>query len=382
MKYENIIILIRLIYSAILCVLYTINARNFNSAMIGLLFGYFILLHLLAYYLRQGWRRRLTALFAIGLSFYLSVPAPEFLPFLLFPLLAELLLTDPPMDSAGFMLILILSYFALVINGKVPIALKDLAYFIIICGLLIVLRFTQSGNKKQEQMLLELSKSNFSLEKEQAQTKVHVQQLRELYTLEERNRISRDLHDSIGHSLSAIRIQLEAIAQVALTDGEKASAMARKLAIFAEEGLQKLRIVLHQMKPPQYEEQTLLLRLMQIAEDFSAMSQMKVRVTSSHFRYAVNETQDQLIQLALQEFLSNSYRHGQATQVNVHLHYTKSDVTLTMKDNGVGSVSIKKNIGLTGVEERAHKEGGTVHIQTSPGTGFMTQIILPRGEKR
>lgn len=377
---DNRIILTRLLYSALLFVAFFTMESPLDDLIIILMLVYLILLQLTAYFLPQKAIRAVSLVISLGILLYLSYHSPSFLPFFLFPWLLEIARSDHHGHAVAYLVLAGASIAGMAITYNFPLSLHDIGLLLIVVALLAALRYTQDQVQTMDEQVYALSKSNVDLESEKKQTQVHVEQLRELFTLEERNRISRDLHDSIGHSLSAIRIQLEAIAQIAPQDGEKAAGMARRLAGFTEEGLQKLRIVLHQMKPAQYSDQALLLRLTEIGEDFSAMSGMTIRITSSAFRYTAPPAHDQLIQLALQEFLSNAHRHGNATQVNVHLHYTKEGLTLTMKDNGKGTAHISKNIGLTGAEERAQKEGGHVHITSAPGAGFMTQIKLPRGE--
>lgn len=381
MNRENVGILLRLLYGAVLVVAYFLRPRLVSDTdFILLILAYLILLQAIRYFAKQRVLRIALLILSFGLCLYLVIPTPALFPFLLFPLLYEVILYEPVIHISLYGFVMILGYWLSGSFRQPSLPLTELLLLLLIAMLLVAIRNLQSTNRKLDQKLLSLEKSMTNMALEQKKTQVHIDQLRELFTLEERNRISRDLHDSIGHSLSTIRIQLEAIAQIAPQDGEKASQMAKKLSGFTEDGLQKLRLVLHQMKPHQYRDQELIMQLIRIAEDFAAMSGIEVRVTSSNFRYTTKPSQDQLLQLALQEFLSNAHRHGHATRVNTHLHYTKSNLTLTMKDNGVGASALRKNIGLTGGEERVRAEHGEVHITTSPGTGFMTQIQLPRGE--
>lgn len=214
-----------------------------------------------------------------------------------------------------------------------------------------------------------------------ASAQVHSKQLRELYTMEERNRISRDLHDSVGHKLSALRFQLGAIERIIDSDPQKAKAMAAQVSHYAEEGLQELRHVVHQLKPPQYAEQMLFIRLLDIAEDFEAMSGMQIQLTQSENQYLLTDAKQQLLLFAFQEFLSNASRHGQATQVNAALEYGAKFVVFHLKDNGIGAKAIRKNVGLKGLDERVNMINGSVSYTTAPDAGFETRIVLPKEDQ-
>lgn len=380
MNRQNLEVIVRLFLGIGLFLAFTVTAPSLPDYAIPAFLIYLILLQLFAYYPTHWAVQTIILLSSAGLLFLLGILHPP-----LFPVLAAFWLFEVIQKARRGQLVFLLALFTLgavlfTLAGRLQPDVRDLLFLVILILMLIVLRLLQERNRQLDAKILTLTKSTRNLELEQKRTQTHIEQLRELYTLEERNRISRDLHDSVGHTLSAIRIQLEAIATIAPSDGEKASGMARRLAAFSEDGLQRLRALLQEMKPPRYSDQALTMRLLQIAEDFSALSGLQVHITTSRYMYQTTPSRDLLLQHALQEFLSNATRHGKASQVNAHLQYSQTGLIFTMKDNGVGSAGYKKSIGIRGVEERVRAEGGTVTIRTAPGAGFSTQIQLPRGE--
>ena len=96
-------------------------------------------------------------------------------------------------------------------------------------------------------------------------------------------------------------------------------------------------------------------------------------------RWLLNEEQEQLLFRAIQEFLVNTTKHTQATEVRIHHHFTDTSVILTMQDNGEGTDAINPQMGLTGMEERAKLLGGKVTIQSATNAGFKVRIALPKG---
>lgn len=310
------------------------------------------------------------------LLFLLFVPkVPLYLLLLAFPFYTHLLFENNERVAAVFFALLsgAMLYF-LIRQTELPVILLFLFTLIFIGWLYLEKRKRQ----EVEESLHALFEKGRSQEEREKSAAVHSKNLRELYTTEERNRISRDLHDSIGHKLSAIRFQLSAISAIAEKEPAKASQMASNLSIYAEEGLQELRNMVHQMKPPQYEQQVLLIKLLEIGEDFETMSGLRVRLIHSENKYVLSNEKQQLLILAFQEFLANALRHGKSKHVDANLQFGNKYVVFTLRDDGVGADVIRKNLGLKGMEERAAIVGGRVSYETSPGHGFLTQILIPK----
>ena len=107
----------------------------------------------------------------------------------------------------------------------------------------------------QENLLKEQENQLFEQKKELQQAQYTMGTMKELYTLQERNRISREIHDSVGHSLSTIIIQLGAISKLSEENNPQISQMSSQLREFAVKGLQEVRTVVHDLKPEQLKKQ-------------------------------------------------------------------------------------------------------------------------------
>ena len=104
----------------------------------------------------------------------------------------------------------------------------------------------------------------------------YIGSMRELYTLKERNRISRDIHDSVGHSLSTMIVQLGAIESVAERDPKQAKEMASHLKGFAAKSMDEVRKVLKAMKPGEWSEQKLAAALDEMIYEYRRNTGIKV----------------------------------------------------------------------------------------------------------
>lgn len=202
----------------------------------------------------------------------------------------------------------------------------------------------------------------------------------ELAILRERNRISRDIHDSVGHSLSTMVIQLQAIELLAEKDPQAAAEMARNLGDFGRASLEKIREALRELKPESYSAYELVLMLDDLCRQTEKLSGMVI-----FFRYSgeirqLGQDQGQALYWVTKEFLTNSSRHGQAKHAWLHLHFRTKELVYNLEDDGVGfdtSKSLTLGIGMRGMRERVAESQGTWEWWSPEQKGFHMKIVMP-----
>ena len=198
----------------------------------------------------------------------------------------------------------------------------------------------------------------------------------ELVILRERNRISRDIHDSVGHGFSTISIQLSAIEKIAPSEPEQAASMAKALGEFSRDSLARIRQALRELKPQTYSAYETVLLLDDLCSKTAKLSNMAI-----HFRHTGNvrtigEEQSQALYAITQEFLANSSRHGKAANIWIHLHFRDEELVYNLEDDGVGCPpDTPLGIGLRSMGERVRENHGTWLWQGQPG--FRVKVILP-----
>ncbi len=205
-----------------------------------------------------------------------------------------------------------------------------------------------------------------------------LQNREELVILRERNRISRDIHDSVGHGFSTISIQLAAIEKIAPQNPDQAAAMAKTLGDFSRESLAKIRTALRELKPQTYSAYETVLLLDELCSKTQELSGMAI-----HFRYTgdvrtIGEEQSQTLYAMTQEFLANSSRHGHASTVLIHLHFREGELIYNLEDDGIGcEPDTPLGIGLRSMGERVRENQGSFLWQSAPGHGFRVKVVLP-----
>lgn len=197
--------------------------------------------------------------------------------------------------------------------------------------------------------------------------------MKELYTLQERNRISREIHDSVGHSLSTIIIQLGAISKVSEETSPVASQMSAQLRDFAKQGLQEVRQVVHDLKPERLSSQQLSVALEEFFYETQKNSDVQFVFRNNEPTFQLNDAQELTIFRGIQEATSNAIRHGKASKITVLLMYNERELIVTISDNGVGSQEISFSGGLRSLQERLAEQHSTLEVQ-SDTAGYTVQM--------
>lgn len=251
---------------------------------------------------------------------------------------------------------------------------------IIIIGLISSIIKEEHNKKLQAEDLYHmLRKSEDDLIKTNHELEAYANSIKELTILKERNRISRDIHDSVGHSLSTIIIQLGAIEKIAKVDGVAATSMASNLRSFARNGLEEIRTALKELKPREFKEYESLLAIEALIKDFNKLTGINVKLGFSKNKWPLDEEMSLVLYRIVQEFLSNSAKHGKATKINIFMHFNKDNLILTMQDNGIGTNEIHLGMGLTSLSERVREIGGIVNYDSQEGKGFLLRVVLVGG---
>jgi signal transduction histidine kinase len=185
----------------------------------------------------------------------------------------------------------------------------------------------------------------------------------------ERLRISRDLHDTLGHHLTALSLQLDVAAR--LSEGrvaehvQQAHAITRLLLSDVREVVSALR------------ENSRL----NIAAAIRALALqpagVQIHVDVPDQLVMDDAARAEALLRAVQEVVTNAARHACAANLWIRLHPTPEGVTLHARDDGRGADAMAWGNGLTGMQERFAQHGGTVHVTTAPGAGFEVQASMP-----
>ena len=194
---------------------------------------------------------------------------------------------------------------------------------------------------------------------------------------EERRSISRELHDEIGQSLTALLMEASAAAAEPRESSEQA---ARLLSIktLAETSLESVRNMALLLRPPMLDDLGLIPAVEWQAREIAKRTGMKVRVSANEFEDILSDEQRTCIYRIVQEALNNSARHSRAHTVHVELEDRGGRVRLIVRDDGSGfDAQGVRGLGLLGMEERVRRAGGNFDLETQAGHGTQIRVTLP-----
>jgi len=187
----------------------------------------------------------------------------------------------------------------------------------------------------------------------------------------ERERIARDLHDLLGHTLSVIVLKSELASKVAETDPARATAEIRDVERISREALAQVRTAIRGY------------RTVGLESEFSrakeTLATAGIRVESALERVSLSPAQESVLALALREGVTNIIRHAQASSCRIRLSATGGGCELEISDDGRGGASPGGG-GLSGMRERVEALGGALEIDGSHGTTLRVRLPLQASE--
>ena len=199
----------------------------------------------------------------------------------------------------------------------------------------------------------------------------------------ERKRIARDLHDTVSQELFAAHMILSGVSQQALKlDREKMQTQLQSVASILETAQKDLRVLLLHLRPVELEEKSLVEGIQILLKELEDKSDLKVSL--KHNVTKLPKKIEEHIFRILQELISNTLRHAQASCLDVYLYQTDFELQLKVVDNGIGfqlGNLDDLSYGLRNIKERVEDMAGTVQLLTAPKQGLAVDIRIPLLDK-
>ncbi len=198
------------------------------------------------------------------------------------------------------------------------------------------------------------------------------QRLRELAVIEERNRLARDLHDSVKQQVFAVSMQLGA-ARTLLNDQNPAYGPVAEAEQLARQAGTELTTLIRQLRPPHLESKTLPEALQEYVADWSRQNGIDSDVNVDGVSSTSLAADEALFRVA-QEALANVARHSNAQHVTLEVTSQADEIVLRVEDDGVGFEldQVEKGVGLDSMRERLEAIGG--HLSISRGRSNGTRV--------
>jgi signal transduction histidine kinase len=200
-----------------------------------------------------------------------------------------------------------------------------------------------------------------------------------LAAIEERNRLARELHDSVSQSLFSMSMMSQALPSLITTKPERAVERATRLSDLARGALAEMRALILELRPDALREKGLVEALERYTAGFASRNDLQItfRVDGLQRRLP-DDREDALFGIA-REALNNVDRHAQACNVQVVLEFDPDSVALAVTDDGKGMAEPAPSggFGFTSMRERAERLGGSVQVGPAPGHGVAVRARVP-----
>ena len=261
---------------------------------------------------------------------------------------------------------------------------------------------SEAQNQERKRIIVELAGANRRLEEMMAEnTGLHAQllsQAREAGVLEERQRMAREIHDTLAQGLAGIITQLEAAQQAHAPEASPGAGnghradwerRVRNATELARDSLSEARRSVRAVRPEALEDTRLPDALAEVAERWSAVSGVHAAVTTTGTAQGLHPEVEVTLLRVAQEALANVAKHARASRVGITLSYMDDVVTLDVRDDGVGfrlppdgtgtpgQSGDAGGFGLTTMRQRVRRLTGRLEIESEPGGGTAVSASVP-----
>ncbi|MCI0850346.1 MAG: GAF domain-containing sensor histidine kinase [Chloroflexi bacterium] len=232
----------------------------------------------------------------------------------------------------------------------------------------------------EDQHLIELLAAHAAITIENARL---YERSRELSVVEERNRLARDLHDSVSQTLFSANLVAEAAVTLIDRDPAQAKVQVAKLQDLVQGAVGEMRSLVFELRSADIDTDGLAPTLQKHIDVVRRVYHTKIELEVSGERRFNAALEQELFRIA-QEALNNCLKHAQAEQISLSLDMTNERVALTVRDDGAGFDPSdprlrSKRLGLTSMRERAESIGATLRIESAPGAGTVVMVEVPLG---
>jgi signal transduction histidine kinase len=202
----------------------------------------------------------------------------------------------------------------------------------------------------------------------------------QLAASQERNRLARELHDTLAHSLSGATVQLEAVQALWDVQPAEARRMLDQALEVTQNGLTEARRALQSLRASPLDDLGLSLAISDLAKSIAARANLQLELDAQNHIENLPPEVEQCIYRVAQEAMTNVARHSDAKSLHVALRHDLGALTLTIADDGHGFDPSRVNdarYGLKGLRERAEMIGAALHVDSTLKTGTTIQLVVP-----
>ncbi len=240
----------------------------------------------------------------------------------------------------------------------------------------IVLILTEIREKEQILGLNEkLNTANQELRSANEKLEEYARESEKAAETRERNRLAREIHDTLGHSLTGIITGIDACVMLVDVAPEATKEQLKAIAGVARQGIKDVRRSVKALRPDALESMNLKAALVQMMEEAKRSTGVEITWQIEPALKGFNKDEEDIIYRIVQESITNAIRHGKADRVQVRIDRDFNMLKIHIEDNGAGCVNVQKGFGLHHMEERLNMLKGSLSYHGDHG--FVIDASIP-----
>ncbi|USP96327.1 sensor histidine kinase [Bacillus vallismortis] len=269
--------------------------------------------------------------------------------------------------SILFLIVLIRTY--LMFGNESVIDHLSSMTFVVFCGVVgKLIRKLLDAQETAKQQYQELTESHLALSAAHQELHLYAKQVEELTAIYERNRMAREIHDTVGHKMTALLVQLQLLREWQKRDGQKAEETVGVCETLAREALDDVRLSVRTLQTENAP--SVIDSLKQLTEDFYKNAGVTTEFEVSGDPATIPLSLHPTLVRTVQEALTNAKRHGGATACSIQLACTTDSISLVIKDDGKGNPEAVLGFGLLNMKKRTAEHGGMIRFESERDQGF------------
>lgn len=250
----------------------------------------------------------------------------------------------------------------------------DVLYYV--AGLFIIILILEQVRQKEkfEALSRELQIKNDLLKQQQGLKE-------ELALSKEREIVAQELHDSIGHTLVAVKMHVKVLEKYVGSDTEKEKQILSTLNEVIQESIQQLRDTVYRLKNNS-KNWNLKDELEQLINNIKQTESIKVHFSFDDEAEALEISLKEVIYKSIRECITNTMKYAQAENMWISVKASGDELKFYVKDDGIGAAKIQKSYGIQGIEERIQKLNGSCTFKSDDGKGFLFEARINIGMQK
>ncbi len=205
----------------------------------------------------------------------------------------------------------------------------------------------------------------------------HAVKMEEEGISKERRRITREIHDIVGYTMTNQLMIIQAVLSMENRNDSRLEEILRESKVQIEKGLAEARAVLRSLHSAPPEQESPVRLIQKLTRTFEHLSSVDVNVDYTYFPEGLDQIQTKALYRVIQESMTNAFRHGMATRIDIHFWKEEGNWLTVIQDNGRGAdKDIEKGVGLSGMAERLAEVEGELEA-VSLKSGFMIRARIP-----